>query len=77
MLRVVHFAFLIPFGAGGFHVGGVFEHALPAFEVDVRYISVFSPDFFIRENGQAGTAAFGAGGIDGVFFFGHGGSPFH
>jgi hypothetical protein len=49
--RILKFTILIPFRAGCFHVRRVFQHALTAFHIDIRNISISGFNLFRRQDG--------------------------
>jgi hypothetical protein len=66
---------LVPFGAGGFHVGGIFFHTLTAFHVEIRDVSVPLPHFLFRKGLNPAATALGAAGFNVVTFFRHSAPP--
>jgi len=49
--RILKLTILIPFRACRFHVRRVFQHALTAFQIDIRDISISRFNFFRRQDG--------------------------
>ena len=68
---LLHLAFLIPLGAGIFHVGHILFHALMALHFEIGYVPVLLLHFGSVKHLGAAAATLGAGRIDRILFLSH------
>jgi hypothetical protein len=76
MRLLLQLTVFVPFGAGGFHVGGIFFHTLTAFHVEIRDVPVPLPHFLFRKGLNPAATALRAAGLYVVPFFCHLKPPF-